>query len=159
MPDPSEASARLAKLQRLHHEHCVVCGAKTPHSLGVLFQPEPDGGVSAQFRCEKAYMGYDGCVHGGMLASLLDGAMVSCLFARGLVALTTELQIRYHHPVRIEEPAYVRAWLERSRHRLHWLRGEIRQGERLVTTASAKFLQQPHGAVDQEPTGITQRMP
>ena len=35
----------------------------------------------------------------------------------------------------------------------------IRQGERLVTTASAKFLQQPHGAVDQEPTGITQRMP
>lgn len=96
------------------------------------------------------YSGYQGFVHGGVVSSLLDGAMTSVLMARGETSLTADLQVRFLEPVVVGQPAVVRAWLQHSRRRLSLLEAEIRQGTHLRATARARFLDRrrdDHGLV------------
>ena len=65
------------------HPHCVICGNENPHGLGVDFRPSADGrGVEATIDCRADFQGHEGRLHGGIVSSLLDGAMVHCLFER-----------------------------------------------------------------------------
>jgi acyl-coenzyme A thioesterase PaaI-like protein len=75
-----------------------------------------------------------------VIAALLDSAMTHCLFAHRLAALTGQLCVRFHQPLRTDQPALVRAWVVRSHRRLHRLRAELRQRRRVTATAEATFL-------------------
>lgn len=123
------------------HPYCIVCGQSNPFGLGVKFNSEADGSVTATFLGHSALEGFEGCLHGGMIASLLDGAMTNCLFAHGCVAMTGELKVRYREPVQIGEEMSVRAWIKHSFAPLHSLAAELKQGGRVKATASAKFME------------------
>ena len=71
---------------------------------------------------------------------LLDAAMTHCLFARGQETVTAELCVRYREAVATGTPARVRAWLVRSSPRLHWLRAELLQENRVKAVATGKFM-------------------
>jgi acyl-coenzyme A thioesterase PaaI-like protein len=86
-------------------------------------------------------------LHGGVIASLLNGAMTNCMFAYGIPAITAELNVRFRHPVAIGKTAVVRAWIERSSRSLHVLRAEVVQDEQVRAAARGKFLEQ-HRQVD-----------
>jgi len=122
------------------HAGCVVCGATNRRGLGLKFAVGKDGSVRAGFRCSAALQGYPDYLHGGVVASLLDGAMTNCLFAQGQIALTAELKIRFLQPVLIAEPGVVRARIDRSHAGLHILRAEVSQGGRVKATAVGKFM-------------------
>jgi acyl-coenzyme A thioesterase PaaI-like protein len=81
-------------------------------------------------------------LHGGVIASLLDGAMTNCMFAYGTPAITAELAVRFRHPVIVNRPAKVRAWVERSSPPLHVLKAVVLQDERPKATAVGKFMEQ-----------------
>jgi acyl-coenzyme A thioesterase PaaI-like protein len=126
------------------HPHCVVCSPANGHGLAVSYQSAPDGhGVQATFACDPAFEGYPGQLHGGVVCSLLDGAMVHCLFQAGLTAYTAELSVRFRDAVITGTPATVRGWIERSRGRLHVTTAEIVQGGAVKAVARAKFLERP----------------
>lgn len=129
----------LESTRRREHPTCWVCGTGS-EGLGVEFRPEGDDRVVATFDCDPRYSGYQGFVHGGVVSSLLDGAMTSVLMARGKTSLTADLQVRFLEPVVVGQPAIVRAWLRHSRRRLSLLEAEIRQGTHLRATARARFL-------------------
>jgi uncharacterized protein (TIGR00369 family) len=99
-----------------------------------------DGGVEAEFACPESLEGYPDVLHGGVIASLLDGAMTNCLFAHGITAVTAELTIRYHAPVATGRPAIVRARIARAAHGCHFLTAELSRDGRVAVTAEAKFL-------------------
>jgi len=124
------------------HPDCVVCSAPNAHGLCLDFTLLDDGSVSASFDCSKAFAGYDGCIHGGVIASLLDGAMTNCLFAHGHVAMTAELNVRYPSLLATGTAATVRAWIERTRGPLHVLKAEVMQAGMTKATASGKFMPQ-----------------
>jgi acyl-CoA thioesterase FadM len=67
--------------------------------------------------------------------------MTNCLFARGVVAVTAELSIRFLHPVVIDHQSYVKAWVEKSYPPLHLLRAELFQDGKVLVTASGKFME------------------
>jgi acyl-coenzyme A thioesterase PaaI-like protein len=126
------------------HQRCVVCGASNPHGLAVHFRASPDGrGVEASVDCDAAFQGYDGRLHGGIVTSLLDGAMVHCLFERGQTAYTADLHVRFHGAVLTGRPAALRAWVVSSRGRLHRLAAELIQEGVVKAEAEAKFLEAP----------------
>jgi acyl-coenzyme A thioesterase PaaI-like protein len=126
------------------HPHCVICGGANPRGLGVDFRPTADGrGVEATLDCRGDFQGYDGRLHGGIVSSLLDGAMVHCLFERGRTAYTAELRVRFHGAVVTGRPATLRAWLTDSRRRLHHLEAELVQDGEVRAHARAKFLEGP----------------
>jgi len=125
------------------HQNCVVCGSKNQRGLHVRFIPLADGGVQAFFQCDKAYEGYAGKIHGGVISALLDGAMTHCIFARGKAGVTGELKVRYRHPVEIEQTAIVRGWIKRDATPLYLTEAELIQDGQVKVTATAKFMAQP----------------
>ena len=125
------------------HPHCVVCGKGCAIGLGLDFVVQADGSVRAEFACSKAYEGYRGILHGGVISSLLDGAMTNCLFAHGKEALTAELIVRYRKPVLVSEKIVLRAWIEQSSSHIFCMRSELSQNGCVKATAKAKFLNRP----------------
>jgi acyl-coenzyme A thioesterase PaaI-like protein len=152
MPTSAEDMAKtleqFKQMQRLHaatHPHCIVCGADNPRGLHLDFRPAADSSVEATFDCARAFEGYSYRIHGGVIAAMLDGAMTNCLFAHGRVAVTAELTLRYRHPVTVDRPVTVRAWIRESSHNLHRMQAELAQGGRVLVTATANFLERQDG--------------
>jgi acyl-coenzyme A thioesterase PaaI-like protein len=87
-------------------------------------------------------------LHGGVITSLLDGAMTNYMFAHGIPAITAELTVRFRHPVVTNQVAIVRARIERSSPPLHLLKAEVVQGEQLKATASGKFMEQARSVTE-----------
>jgi len=78
-------------------------------------------------------------VHGGVASGLLDAAMTNALFARGVVALTCRLTVRYHHPLRFARTATVTAPVSEQRGAWWIVQAEISQDGRVAATAEAWF--------------------
>lgn len=123
------------------HAHCLFCGSSNPRSLHLAFEPSDDGGVKALYTAPPELQGYDGIVHGGILASLLDSAMTHCLFHRGVRALTADLHIRYLQSVPFGIPLGIHARVRSSRHAVHLLESEISSGGTVMVRAEAKFME------------------
>ena len=137
------SAEKLKALRQQTHAWCVVCGAVNPMGLKIDFSLKPDGSVEGVFAGSAALQGYDGLLHGGVIAALLDGAMTNCLFAHDRVAVTAELTVRYHEPVQARNPVTVRAWLVQSSMGLHQLRAELTQNGCVKAVANAKFMGKP----------------
>jgi len=138
------AEADLTELRAQAHPHCIVCSRSNGAGLGLEYMISKPGEVQARFDCGNTYQGYSGMLHGGIVTSLIDGAMTNCLFARGVAAVTASLNVQFRHPVVIGLSATVRAWIERSSPPRHVIRGELVQGEQITTTAVGRFLEQDH---------------
>jgi acyl-coenzyme A thioesterase PaaI-like protein len=143
-PDPS---TRLATIQSAAHPYCFACSGSNPMGLALRYSVAPDASVSTSFIGNCALESYPGVLHGGLVATLLDGAMTNCLFAQGIRAMTAELKVRYHDPVVSTEELQVRAWLESSRHGVLELRAALTQNDQIKARAQAKFIEpQPQTA-------------
>ena len=125
------------------HSRCVACGRENSNGLKLHFEVNAEGQVEATFACQGCFEGFPHALHGGFTAVLLDSAMTSCMFAHGLVCMTGELKVRFRHVVEIGRSIRVRAWLDRSSHRLHILRASLEQDGETRATASARFMEVP----------------
>lgn len=125
------------------HPQCIVCSLTNAKGLHLHFELIADG-VRSIFTCDNGYEGYPGILHGGVISSILDGAMGNCMFARGLTAVTIEMKTRFRHPVRICEEAIVSARITRCSHPLYLLEAEIVQNGIVKATAKGKFYDQPN---------------
>ena len=101
---------------------CFVCGLENPLGLKLSFYEDDDGGVTCHFAPSQEYQGYPGWVHGGITTALLDEVMGRAAIARDLWVATAKLEIRYRHPIPLEQPVTVRGRLTR-------LRGRIVEGQ------------------------------
>ena len=133
--DPSTISANNG------HTRCLLCGSLNPRSLNLSFQEAGDGVVMTRFEPHKELQGYDGIVHGGVIASLLDAAMTHCLFHRGIQAVTGDLHVRFVQPVDCNASLEIRAWVLSSALPLYRLRAELILDEHIAAWAEAKFVQ------------------
>jgi len=136
------------------HPNCVVCSLDNAKGLHLKFVSGYDGSISATFSCDEAFEGYPGFLHGGIISSILDGAMGHCIFARGQAAVTVEMATRFRHPVVIHQEASVSARIERSSHPLYILEAQIVQAGQVKATATGKFFDQPQLLIqNQRPYG------
>ncbi len=140
-PREAECSQqRLAETRARVHGRCVVCGARDGGPAHLRFTVTDDGGVEAHVSASADFEGYDGILHGGVIATLLDAAMTNCLFAQGRRGLTAELLVRFRHPVVTGTPLRLWAGVERSSPPLFVLRAEIQQAGQVRATAVGKFM-------------------
>ena len=140
----------LREIRARTHANCVVCGTANGHGLRLVFRRSEDGSVQATFACEKAYEGYADVLHGGVISSLLDGAMTNCLFSHGHPCVTAELTVRFRHPVCTDTTATVRAWMEHCVPPLHVLKAELVQDGQLKATARGKFMEKDCSAGERQ---------
>lgn len=133
----------LVRLRRKHHPRCFVSRPEEAFGLGVRYHARPDGCVEATVTCPQAWEGYTNLVHGGIVASLLDGAMTNALFARGTVALTAELKIRYWKPLRLGATAIVTGQVTRSEPPLYLAEARLTSEDGVYATCAGKFMVTP----------------
>ncbi len=138
---PTDAALRA--LCAREHPACFACRPAAQGGLGLCFAVQRDGSVAAEWLCPPGGESYGGIVHGGLLATALDSAMVHALFACGIVARTADLHVRYRQPVRIGQAVTVVARLATRFGPLHCLEAEIRQQDAVCATARAKFMAVP----------------
>jgi len=109
----------LVEARNRAHPNCFVCNLANPKGLHVKYVLSDNGEeVTVSFWCDKKYEGFSGAVHGGVISSILDGAMCNCLFAHGKTAVTVEITIRIRHPVVVCRMATVSARITRYVHSL-----------------------------------------
>lgn len=92
--------------------------------------------------------GYRHIVHGGAIAALLDAAMTHCLFGRGVMGLTAEIQIRYRRPLPVGRETQVRASLETSvGNQVYRLVATVSADGEVKAEARGTFFRPPAGPV------------
>lgn len=138
---PAVTEAAMHLLREQEHASCFACRPQKWGGLGLSFSVNPDQSVETSWICPASYQSYDGIVHGGILATVLDCSMVQAMFARGIVARTGELTLRYHHPVEILASLTIHAEVMENKGPLYLLKAEIRQAGNLCVRAHAKFMQ------------------
>lgn len=138
----------LARLCSREHRGCFACRPVAQGGLGLNFHVRPDGSVEAEWLTGEGSESYRGIVHGGLQATALDSAMVHALFARGIVARTGELTVRYLRSVRTGSPCRVTGWEVEAYRVLHRLKAEIHQDGVLCAKAQAKFMEVPDSGTE-----------
>lgn len=131
------------ELDDLHRE-CFACGVCNATGLNLHFDVGEDGVARAVWVPTDSFRSYPDRVHGGVIATLIDSAIVHALFARGVAGVTAELSIRYLKSVHPDSPVEVDGWVESVRRHLHLCRAEVRQSGVLTVRAEAKFLPMPN---------------
>ena len=137
------AHKTVADIRNLVHPKCVVCSFGNGNGLHLEFDVADDRSVTATFQCDEAFEGYPGMLHGGVISSILDGAMGHCMFARKQAAVTVEMMIRFRHTVITGHEATVLARITRFSHPLYLLEAEIIQNGEVKATAKGKYYDQP----------------
>ena len=142
MEETATAPIEAALHARCVREHsaCFACRPAEQGGLGLSFAVQPDGSVTAEWTCPPGGESYAGIVHGGLLATALDSAMVHALFARGIVARTGELNVRFCQAVGSGKPTTVTARLREAHPPLFQLEAEIHQAGVLCARGNGKFM-------------------
>jgi uncharacterized protein (TIGR00369 family) len=110
----------------LGDDYCFGCGAANPEGLRPRF--DVDAGkrsAEATFRPRPEHQGYAGVTHGGIIATLLDEAMLKLCWELGIPAVTARLEVELKRPVPVGEELRVRGWLVEDRGRVLKAEAEI----------------------------------
>jgi len=101
-------------------EMCFACGKRNRDGLHLEFEATDDG-VATSIVFPKKFQGYRDVVHGGLVSTILDEAMVTLLNEMGLLAVTAELTVRFVSPVPVGRRVDVAAHLSGHRGRIYAL--------------------------------------
>lgn len=148
-----QAAMKQVLLNEMGNGHCFVCGAKSAVGLKLDFNLD---GSNQSATCEAVlsgdYCGWAGFVHGGIIASMLDGAMVYACKSIGLDCMTAELTIRYKKPVPVNKQIKICAHVQNRRTRANcaviYTEAVMEINDTIVNIAKAKMF------VDQEGLGL-----
>ena len=100
------------------HTTCFACGIENKHGLHLEFKDGPDG-CSCNVSIPPYFQSYEGVVHGGIVATVLDAAMVHSLRGQcGDAPVTCRLEVRYLRAVPPDENITVKACRKGKRGRI-----------------------------------------
>lgn len=122
------------------NQRCFCCGADNPIGLKLQFWFDGED-YCTQFTPAEVHQGYEGWLHGGILATVLDEVMARLLWVTGRKYVTAEINVRFRYPVGVGEALTVRGRVARVRERLIEMTAEASNVRgHIVGEAEAKFV-------------------
>jgi len=120
--------------------HCFACGGTNP--IGMRLHIElGDGTARAEWVGGQDYVGWEGKLHGGILATLLDEVMAWAPSSYDAWAVTAQMHLRYRSPANPGERLTAEAQVVGRRRRIYEVRGEIRgEDGRVVLEGDGRYL-------------------
>jgi acyl-coenzyme A thioesterase PaaI-like protein len=137
---------RMAFLELPHTPGCVACGPLNPHGLRLsLFVDPADGTVRTEFTPRPANIGFEGVLHGGVLATVFDEAMVWAATWQGKrFCVCGEMTVRFRHEARIGKPLTIEAHITNPRPRLIQTSATAHDADgNLIAEATGKYVPMP----------------
>jgi acyl-coenzyme A thioesterase PaaI-like protein len=123
-----------------HTRSCFVCGEANPLGLNLRF--ETDGQVvCTRFEPRDEHAGFRQTVHGGLIATVLDEAMVwACAVRTKRFGFCAELNVRFLQTLKPRQSITVVAELSADRRRLFEAKAELRQDSQVLARATGKYV-------------------
>ncbi len=123
------------------NDQCFVCGNKNAVGLGVAFAINPEARtIVAAFTPSDNHQGYQGIIHGGILSSLLDEAMVKLAYKLGIPAVTAEIIVTFKAPAAPGNELVITGKITRETKRLLLAEAKIERGPVIIAEAKGKLL-------------------
>ena len=132
--DPREAGIVPA-----FHRTCFACGKDNPDGLQIRCVTEGSTN-SATIVIGKRFQGYEAIAQGGIVATILDTAMVQLLHDLfGGHPVTMRLDVRFFKETPVETSIQAVARITRTRGSVHWVAAEILRGTTRYASAQGIF--------------------
>ena len=123
---------------------CLVCGRSNPHGLHLSLHVAPDTGeVTTTFTPRPEHIGFENIIHGGLLATVLDEAMVWAATWHGKrFCVCGELVTRFKESATVGHPITITAKIDQARKKLITTTAEVRRthDNTLLATATGKYV-------------------
>ncbi|AGH82199.1 hypothetical protein PCNPT3_11315 [Psychromonas sp. CNPT3] len=123
------------------HQQCMMCGMQAPLGLKLNFYSNNDNQIWTKAKGTCHQQGYQGILHGGYLAALLDAGMCNAIFHRGVQAVTGDIQIRYLNEVPINKDILIQSQITSSYSVLYKVEASLYVDGVKMATAKARFMQ------------------
>jgi acyl-coenzyme A thioesterase PaaI-like protein len=107
--------------------HCFGCGKENEGGLQLDFEIRDDGKLETRFTPRPEHGGWEGVFHGGLMATLLDEAMMAYLYLTGTNAATASLEVRFRDQ-------------ERRKGRIALMTAEARRNNEVVASGKSRCL-------------------
>ncbi len=122
-------------------ENCFVCGPKNAAGLRVDFEVDTEArSIRGTFTPRAEHEGWENIVHGGIIAALMDEAMVKLAAHLGMAAMSAEMTVKFKVPAHAGEEVVVQGRIVESRHRLLLAEATIERGPVVIAEATGKLL-------------------
>ncbi len=116
--------AKLSELGVSFDHWCFACGRANPSGLHLDFDVARDR-AETRYVAPKHHEGYEGTVHGGVVAALLDETMGWAIFHQGIWGVTAKLTVTFRRPVPVGEELRVVGEVVRDRRRALDIHGTV----------------------------------
>lgn len=122
--------------------YCFACGKANPYGLHLSFDYHAD---TAETRCQttfpRHFQGWENVLHGGIISTVLDEAMVKAAHFQGYKCATVELTVRFKKKADLTKSFQITAKVTALNKRLIEAEATLTDADN-VTVASAvgKFL-------------------
>lgn len=125
-------------MQTVDSGTCFACGPRNPRGLHLRFNVDAARHeATAVTRVLPDFAGWPNTTHGGIVATLLDEAMVYACMADGEPVATAELTVRYKRPVPVDTPLTVSGACVEHHRRLRRATGRIEHNGIVLAEAKA----------------------
>jgi uncharacterized protein (TIGR00369 family) len=120
---------------------CFVCGKANERGLKLAFH-SANGTTLSEFALPNDFQGYKNIIHGGVIAAILDEAMIQAAMAEGHKPVTAEITVRFKQPLSAGRTAIVEAVLTQNGPRIIKARSHIsdKTSGVLIAEATGKMI-------------------
>lgn len=129
------------------HGNAVV-GMRNPLAVPLQISTDDDGRASASFHLGALYEGPPGCVHGGVLALVLDQVFGESAASGGAPGMTGTLTLRYLRPTPLGDCS-ARAWVDRVEGVKTIVKGEFHRADGTTTVEAEGIFVMPRWVREQ----------
>ena len=120
--------------------YCFVCGEENPSGLHLQFSANK-GKIQTEFLPRKIHQGYKNIVHGGIISTLLDEAMVKAALMQEMPAVTAEITVRFRAPLMAGEKVIVEAEINKMNKKIIETSAVMKkEDDTVIAEAHAKLL-------------------
>lgn len=123
------------------NQRCYVCGKDNPDGLHVQFAVDhTTRTITGRFTPRREHEGWEGIVHGGIIATLMDEAMVKLAAHLGEHAVSAEITVKFKAPATPGEELVVTGKIVKEANRLIEAEAIVKKGLVVVAEATGKLL-------------------
>jgi acyl-coenzyme A thioesterase PaaI-like protein len=133
---------QIVTAKKADYEACFGCGSDNPIGIGIGRFHRIDGGFGATFSPLAGHRGFEGLLHGGIIATALDEMLAwTATLEEDVFVFTGKLELRYPRRAPADAAYRLRGFLDERRGRRLLLHGDCRteDGE-VVAEASGLYL-------------------
>jgi len=123
------------------NRRCYVCGKDNPSGLQAVFEIDKNARtIIGRFTPRQEHEGWQGIVHGGIVASLLDEAMVKLAAHLGIPAVSAEITVKFKAPAAAGEELSITGKIVKEASRLIEAESTVMRGPVVIGEATGKLL-------------------